>query len=63
LALPCGVLAGNVQALILFSSLSGFLLIAILGSLFDAPRLTLLVYVFIAAALLLPQPYAQTGVD
>lgn len=57
------MLAGNVQALILFSSLSGFLLIAILGSLFDAPRLTLLVYVFIAAALLLPQPYAQTGVD
>ena len=48
-------ISGNVHALILFSSLCGFLLIAIFGSLLDAPRLTLLVYLFIAAALYLPR--------
>ena len=42
-----GAWSGNAQQLIMLSSLSGFLVIGVTDSLFDAPRLTLLFWMLV----------------
>ncbi|RMF07751.1 MAG: hypothetical protein D6763_11545 [Alphaproteobacteria bacterium] len=52
LRLLAQVLAGERYSAVLLSSLSGFLVVGIVGSLFDAPRLTLLFFLIVFTALL-----------